>query len=179
MVEMSTGRLRLSKGATMKGNDRSDTEVGQHRRLALNLIIICICMALVLSKAQRSIHFLSFPHPFFTIIFIQYPSSFIILPSSTCHPPIFLHLYIKPFIYHTPFTTYHSAPISTCPLFTFYASISHNVAIYHFTITHPSLNPVPTIQSPSELSQDTTHQSSNHPFICHIYLPCISHSCII
>lgn len=157
MVEMSTGRLRLSKGATMKGNERSDMEVGQHRRLALNLIFICICMALVLSKAHRDLYtFFLFPHPFFTIIFIQYPSSFIILSSSTCHPPIFLHLYIKPFSYHTPLTTYHSAPISTCPLFTFYASIFHNVAIYHFTITHPSLNPVPTIQFPSELSQDTT-----------------------
>lgn len=114
---------------------------------------------------------------------IHYPSSFIIHSTSICHVSIFLHLYIKPCIYHTALTIYHpstiSPPSSPSP-FTSHASIFWDVAICHLIIIHSSPNhpfrihpfiifSSLTFPLHSHSTQTTFHWPSNHSFA--IYAP--------
>lgn len=112
---------------------------------------------------------------------IQYASSFIIRSPSPCHLSIFLHLYIKSSIYHSPLTTYNPStisPTSSPSLFTFPSSVFQDVAACHLIIIHSLphhhlsiriqpfiIYPPPTFHLHFHSSQTVVHWPSTCSFI--------------
>lgn len=168
MVEISTGRVKLRKGATMRVT-RVAPRWGQCRRLSFNLTE-CNCVTSS-PRPQRDLHIFypSIPYS----LSIQYPSSFIIHSPSTCHLSILLHDTLN----HPLTITHHLPPIhylftvypSTIHLLRIhfrrcsYLSFTHHPPIYHLIVIYPSrIHPfiLPTIHLLSTLPRYTTHYPS-------------------